>query len=105
MEPGSDLSPPGPSLLLCSDNLGAEGHSRWEIAPIAQQRAQSQRSEEDAEKTRQNQGNFQNNCASVYQGFLLFCSESTQSPRPRMRDCNSGSKPFVLAALGVSLDI
>lgn len=76
MEPGSDLSPPGSSLLLCSDNLGAEGHSRWEIAPIAQQRAQSQCSEEDAEKTRQNQGNFQNNCASVYQGFLLFCSES-----------------------------
>ena len=55
MEPGSGLSPPGPSLPLCSDNLGAEGHTRGELAPITQQRAQSQRSEEDAEKTRQNQ--------------------------------------------------
>lgn len=105
MKPGSDLSPPGPSLLLCSDNLRAEGHSRWEIAPITQKRAQSQRSEEDAEKTRQNQGNFQNNCASDYQGFLLFCSKAAQSPQPRTRNYNSGSKPFVLAALGVSLDI
>lgn len=105
MEPGSGLSPSGPSLSLCSDNLEAEGHSRWEITPITQQRAQRQCSEEGAEKTRQNQGNFQNNCASVYQGFLLFCSESAQSPRPRMRDCNSGSKPFMLADLGVSLDI
>lgn len=105
MEPGSGLSPPGPSLPLCSDNLGAEGHSRGEIAPITQQRAQSQHSEEDAEKTRQNQGNFQNNCASVYQGFLCFCSGCAQSSRPRTRDCNSGSEPFMLADLGVSLDI
>lgn len=49
---------------VSSDNQGSKEHSRWEITSTTQQRAQSQHSEEDAEKVN-TQGDFQSNCASL----------------------------------------
>lgn len=104
METGSHLSPPG-SVFYCAQIIwGQRDTAGGGLLPSLRESTETVLRRGYRENQTKS-GNFQNNCASVYQGFLLFCSESAQSPRPSMRDCNSGSKPFVLADLGVSLDI